>query len=329
MKRVDILCGYYLNDEMEIKMNKIELIEEIRNEFKGVQLNGGIGLNSAKAWDDYEQFSIEDEYLIDEEDNWESISDKDLDNNIAAVSYFDSNGMLFHLPAYMICELNNKINNDLEFYFIQWDFEKLTEIFSSFNYHQMKVTAIFFEYILTKNFSVPDTEELSLLRSLNKILKIKLPLKDKNFTGKLKVLYKNEILQYEAEYVGGELNGMFTAYYNNGVKKSEEEYKNGIVHGVRKSWNIKGALSTEGEYKNGKHFGRILGWHDNGLKSFESDFSYGSLNRTIKTWYENGVQEIEMILDEKNKYRKITKWDEKGKIIKQQESKDGIFRSII
>lgn len=329
MKHVDVLCGNYLQNEIKIKMNKEELIEEIRNEFKGVQLNGGIGLNSAKAWDDYEQFSIEDKYLIDEEDNWENISDKDLDDNIAAVPYFDSNGMLFHMPAYMICDLNDKINNDLEFYFIVWDIERLTEIFSLFNYHQMRVTALFFEYILTKNLSVPDTEELTLLMSLNKILNTKLPLKDKKFTGMLNALYKNGIMQYEAEYEGGELNGMFTTYYKNGVKKSEEEYKNGIVHGINKSWNIKGALCTEGEFKNGKHFGRILGWHNNGLKSFESDFTNGNFNRVIKTWYENGVQEIEMILDEKNKYRKITKWDEKGKIIKQQEYKDGIFRSNI
>lgn len=79
----------------------------IREAFRGVTLGDGIGLREGCGLDDYASSIKLAEYRAqDERDNWESLSIEDLDAYSTSLSYFDAKGMRFHLPAYLMNELN-------------------------------------------------------------------------------------------------------------------------------------------------------------------------------------------------------------------------------
>ena len=93
-------------------------IESIKNEiisaFKDVKLKDGIGLWEAQAIDDYE--SKDDQVLArskDIKDDWLKLSNEDLFHCDSSLSYLDAQGMLFHLPAFIIAELNDELNLSL------------------------------------------------------------------------------------------------------------------------------------------------------------------------------------------------------------------------
>ncbi|HBY85596.1 MAG TPA: hypothetical protein DEO86_06950 [Colwellia sp.] len=90
----------------------IEYIKsEIITAFKDVKLKDGIGLWEAQAIDDYEN---NDAQVIarnkDIKDNWLLLSNEDLFHCDSSLSYFDAQGMLFHIPAFILAELNGKLN---------------------------------------------------------------------------------------------------------------------------------------------------------------------------------------------------------------------------
>jgi hypothetical protein len=86
-----------------------EVISEITAAFADMQLDDGIGLFQATGLDDY----ASDEELKrlrarDEKTDWRRISYADLERCYAAPSFFDAKGFLFHLPAFLIAELNDR-----------------------------------------------------------------------------------------------------------------------------------------------------------------------------------------------------------------------------
>lgn len=87
---------------------KARIEKLIREAFRGVTLDDGIGLREGCGLDDYADSTTLAAYRAqDERDNWESLSVEDLDAYSTSLSYFDSKGMRFHLPAYLINELND------------------------------------------------------------------------------------------------------------------------------------------------------------------------------------------------------------------------------
>ena len=86
-----------------------EVISEIAAAFADMRLDEGIGLFQAKGLDDY----ASDEELKqlrerDEMTDWKRISYADLERCYAAPSFFDAKGFVFHLPAFLIAELNDR-----------------------------------------------------------------------------------------------------------------------------------------------------------------------------------------------------------------------------
>lgn len=86
-----------------------EVISEISRAFAGTRLDDGIGLFQATGLDDY----ASDEELRhlrdrDEKTDWRRISYADLERCYAAPSFFDAKGFVFHLPAFLIAELNDR-----------------------------------------------------------------------------------------------------------------------------------------------------------------------------------------------------------------------------
>ncbi len=75
----------------------------IENAFSGVTLGDGIGLWQAQAIDDYEE---EKEQLKarsrDEKNDWTKFDGNELIRCHSSLSFFDADGMRFHLPAFML-----------------------------------------------------------------------------------------------------------------------------------------------------------------------------------------------------------------------------------
>lgn len=99
-----------------------QLRHQIEKAFEGVALGNGVGLRQARAMDDYEdeegQFRAR---IKDEKDDWKAISDKDLKYYYSAPSFFDADGMRFHLPAYMLSDEHRDNNDTLMFHLIHLD----------------------------------------------------------------------------------------------------------------------------------------------------------------------------------------------------------------
>lgn len=85
------------------------LVEQIAEAFSGVQLGTGIGLHEARGLDDYEDEACLAAYRdSDEKLDWRKISAEDLCAFQSSLSFFDAQGMRFHLPAFMSAELRGE-----------------------------------------------------------------------------------------------------------------------------------------------------------------------------------------------------------------------------
>ena len=85
--------------------DKIKLISEIKEAFKNVLLDGGIGLSEADAIDGYRDETLKAACRAkDEKLDWNSIPSCELNNYYTSLNFFDAKGMRFHLPAFMISD---------------------------------------------------------------------------------------------------------------------------------------------------------------------------------------------------------------------------------
>ncbi|MHA3983703.1 DUF6714 family protein [Acinetobacter venetianus] len=93
-----------------------QLRQKIERAFAGVTLQQGIGLYEAQGIDDYASqaeclaFRAKDEKL-----NWHNISVDALNRCNSSLSFFDAQGMLFHLPAFLLASLNGDYLHELTF----------------------------------------------------------------------------------------------------------------------------------------------------------------------------------------------------------------------
>ncbi len=93
---------------------KIELEAAIVAAFDGVKLEDGIGLYEAQAIDGYADLETRaSNRSRDEKEDWKSITNSSLNECNSSVHFFDPKGMRFHLPAFMLCELQGKYLSDL------------------------------------------------------------------------------------------------------------------------------------------------------------------------------------------------------------------------
>lgn len=82
------------------------LCNKIKEAFAGVKLGSGIGLQQAQGIDDYEDEATCARYRAsDEKEDWTRIPVSELNRCNSSLSFFDAEGMRFHLPAYLIADL--------------------------------------------------------------------------------------------------------------------------------------------------------------------------------------------------------------------------------
>jgi hypothetical protein len=105
------------HDAMRARGLEAESIkQDIRSAFAGVRLGDGIGLFEAQGIDDFADPATCARYREDDEkDDWTAIAVEDLNRCYSSLSFFDAAGMRFHLPAYLIADLDGAFLQDLDF----------------------------------------------------------------------------------------------------------------------------------------------------------------------------------------------------------------------
>ena len=87
------------------------MVRKLTDAFAGVQLGDGIGLLEADGIDNYAADSeLAELRHKDEKEDWRRIDVATLNDCYAAPSYLDARGFVFHLPAFLIAELNDQYN---------------------------------------------------------------------------------------------------------------------------------------------------------------------------------------------------------------------------
>ncbi|NBR84626.1 MAG: hypothetical protein EB141_17365 [Verrucomicrobia bacterium] len=87
---------------------KESVVLKIRDAFRGVPLGNGVGLQQGQAKDGGRK-GLE-ERLRDEKLDWTLLRVADLNECSSSLSFFDAEGMRFHLPAFLIAELQGGLD---------------------------------------------------------------------------------------------------------------------------------------------------------------------------------------------------------------------------
>jgi hypothetical protein len=84
--------------------------------FCGVTLGKGIGLRETQGLDDYADAGTCAAYrAADEKQDWRRIPVAALNACYSSLSFFDAEGMRFHLPAFLIADLDGDYHQELSF----------------------------------------------------------------------------------------------------------------------------------------------------------------------------------------------------------------------
>ena len=93
---------------METSLDSVR--SSIRSAFAGVSLGNGVGLWEAQAIDDHEPDKVRQAARArDVKDDWTSLTTADLAECESSLSFFDAPGMRFHVPAFMLAELDGHL----------------------------------------------------------------------------------------------------------------------------------------------------------------------------------------------------------------------------
>jgi hypothetical protein len=103
--------------------NRVEqVVRHIREAFRGVTLGRGVGLFEAQGLDNYSDEATRNAYRErDEKNDWQRIPTEDLNECNSSLSFFDAEGMRFHLPAYMIGLLNDRVDRSFLYHLTHLD----------------------------------------------------------------------------------------------------------------------------------------------------------------------------------------------------------------
>jgi hypothetical protein len=103
---------------LEVQSARCNAAEAVRSAiaeaFAGVELGAGVGLYEGQALDGYAEDAVRArERSRDELRDWRAIPAARLRECNSSLSFFDAEGMRFHLPAFMLAELGGEFGYDL------------------------------------------------------------------------------------------------------------------------------------------------------------------------------------------------------------------------
>ena len=146
-------------------MTKEQVADLIRKAFDGVLLGDGIGLWEAQAIDDYAGLDLQSKArLEDEKIDWSRISRDTLFRCDSSLSFFDADGMRFHLPAFMLAELDGDTNGGVVFHLSHLN-DYVLSMFTSLNVAQIGAVIEFLNWCVSQ--SAYEFESPQIIRALN------------------------------------------------------------------------------------------------------------------------------------------------------------------
>ena len=131
----------------------------IRKAFSGIKLGSGVGLYQAQGIDDYEEADTCAAYRAnDEKEDWSRISAKALNECNSSLSFFDDEGMRFHLPAYLLGDLNGSYEYGMAFVLTQASSRE--EQFGLLNKEQRETVRTYLKFIENEPEYAFDREDI-------------------------------------------------------------------------------------------------------------------------------------------------------------------------
>jgi len=149
-------------------MDIARVAEEIRSAFTGFALGSGIGLWQAQAIDDYQTEAIQSrEREKDEKEDWSLLEPSLLQRCHSSLSFFDADGMRFHLPAFILASLEGEIDDPI-FHLTHLDEYGLSR-FVSLTDNQRNANVVYLTWCLENDEY--DFERPSIEKSINEYWK--------------------------------------------------------------------------------------------------------------------------------------------------------------
>lgn len=107
-------------DQRKMAVAKDRVLGLVRSAFQGVTLGEGVGLLQGQGLDDYaDDHTLESYRAQDEKHDWSAIPVANLDQCYSSLSFFDADGMRFHLPAYLVADLKGSLQTaDVVFHLV-------------------------------------------------------------------------------------------------------------------------------------------------------------------------------------------------------------------
>jgi hypothetical protein len=137
-----------MNGEPRNGMDREKLKRQIKDAFAGVKLGNGIGLLQAQGLDNYADAATLARYRAeDEKEDWSKIPLERFNRCPNSLSYFDTEGMRFHLPAFLISSVDGTSNQDVVFTLTYFVPENMSR-FDSLSQPQRKAVRDFLQYKL-------------------------------------------------------------------------------------------------------------------------------------------------------------------------------------
>lgn len=111
------------NDQRKMAAEADRVVALVRSAFHGVTLGNGVGLRQGQGLDDYaDERTLASYRAQDEKNDWSAIPVADLGRYSSSLSFFDAEGMRFHLPAYLVADLEGSLQNvDVLFHLVHTD----------------------------------------------------------------------------------------------------------------------------------------------------------------------------------------------------------------
>ncbi len=142
-------CGHVHEVKNYHPYSKDQIIEKIETAFSGVVLGQGTGLFEAQALDDYESEEVQKKRREeDEKINWDSISYEVIQSCHSSLSFFDADGMRFHLPAYIIGSIKGEVDDPIFHLTHLEDYSKSRLV--TLNEKQIKAVMVYLTWCLTE-----------------------------------------------------------------------------------------------------------------------------------------------------------------------------------